>query len=194
MAISAPPAQTQKGTAFQPCHKTAPLRIRPPNPTGYILPFCSLRLNRPSGPYTLPPCLSVQLSHTSHHVLPIVFVTKLRHFAPENTPKPAATRPWQNSVPNPPQTPTIPENSRQSGLPALYAFFTTSLRRLYRNSCEINHAACDLGSNGNHSREGACMWDISMIAIGLAFFAIAIAYVRGCDRLRPQSQHKEAAK
>lgn len=27
------------------------------------------------------------------------------------------------------------------------------------------------------------MWDIGMLAIGVAFFAIAIAYVRGCDLL-----------
>ncbi len=38
------------------------------------------------------------------------------------------------------------------------------------------------------------MWDISMIAIGIAFFAIAIAYVRGCDLLSPKNQHGEIAK
>ena len=38
------------------------------------------------------------------------------------------------------------------------------------------------------------MWDISMIAIGLAFFAIAIAYVKGCDLLSRKNQHWEAAK
>jgi hypothetical protein len=38
------------------------------------------------------------------------------------------------------------------------------------------------------------MWDISMIAIGIAFFAIAIAYVRGCDQLSHKNQPGEAAK
>jgi hypothetical protein len=38
------------------------------------------------------------------------------------------------------------------------------------------------------------MWDISMIAIGIAFFAIAIAYVRGCDLLSHKNQPREAAK
>jgi hypothetical protein len=38
------------------------------------------------------------------------------------------------------------------------------------------------------------MWDISMIAIGIAFFTIAIAYVKGCDQLSPKKQHGEAAK
>jgi hypothetical protein len=52
-----------------------------------------------------------------------------------------------------------------------------------------------MATGRQESLEGRfCMWDISMITIGLAFFAIAIAYVRGCDRLRPQNQHKEAAK
>lgn len=27
------------------------------------------------------------------------------------------------------------------------------------------------------------MWDIGMLAIGVAFFAIAIAYVKGCNLL-----------
>jgi hypothetical protein len=27
------------------------------------------------------------------------------------------------------------------------------------------------------------MWDIGMLAIGVAFFAIAIAYVKGCELL-----------
>jgi hypothetical protein len=38
------------------------------------------------------------------------------------------------------------------------------------------------------------MWDISMIAIGIAFFIIAIAYVKGCDRLSPKNPHGEATK
>jgi hypothetical protein len=38
------------------------------------------------------------------------------------------------------------------------------------------------------------MWDISMIAIGIAFFAIAIAYVQGCDLLSPKKHPGEAAK
>jgi hypothetical protein len=38
------------------------------------------------------------------------------------------------------------------------------------------------------------MWDISMIAIGIAFFAVAIAYVKGCDLLSHKNQHGEAAK
>jgi hypothetical protein len=38
------------------------------------------------------------------------------------------------------------------------------------------------------------MWDISMIAIGIAFFAIAIAYVQGCDLLSPKNPNREAGK
>jgi hypothetical protein len=38
------------------------------------------------------------------------------------------------------------------------------------------------------------MWDISMIAIGIAFFAIAISYVKGCDRLSHKNQHGEVPK
>jgi len=33
------------------------------------------------------------------------------------------------------------------------------------------------------------MWDITMIAMGLFFFAIAIAYVKGCALLSKTSQH-----
>lgn len=32
------------------------------------------------------------------------------------------------------------------------------------------------------------MWDIGMLAIGVAFFAIAIAYVKGCESLVKKEQ------
>jgi hypothetical protein len=38
------------------------------------------------------------------------------------------------------------------------------------------------------------MWDISMIAMGIAFFVIAFAYVKGCDLLSHKNQHGKAAK
>jgi hypothetical protein len=40
------------------------------------------------------------------------------------------------------------------------------------------------------------MWDAGMIAIGVAFFAIAIAYVKGCDLLSHTNKglDREAAK
>ncbi len=31
------------------------------------------------------------------------------------------------------------------------------------------------------------MWDIGCIIASIAFYAIAIAYVEGCERLRPRS-------
>jgi hypothetical protein len=58
--------------------------------------------------------------------------------------------------------------------------------------------AADLGSARKFRQIGlgrrCCMWDISMIAIGIAFFAIAISYVKGCDRLSHKTQHGGAAK
>lgn len=38
------------------------------------------------------------------------------------------------------------------------------------------------------------MWDIAMIALGITFFVIAIAYVHGCDLLSPKHPHGEAGK
>jgi hypothetical protein len=40
------------------------------------------------------------------------------------------------------------------------------------------------------------MWDAGMIAMGVTFFAIAIAYVRGCDLLSHSNKNldRETAK
>ena len=38
------------------------------------------------------------------------------------------------------------------------------------------------------------MWDIGMLAIGVTFFAIAIAYVKGCELLVKGPARKEPSK